>query len=194
MSDCSKLSPMEQFELIYRENYRALRSYALMHLHTSTGHRNIDLAEEAVQIAAVAAMENLDKILCHPEPQKWLFKTLYFVLKNLIRQEQKNLFRLLQLEELDRQGHAHHAPGDDLDLDGLISPREMDLLRRLYLEGATYEDLCKEMGLKKSALAMRVSRAKATFRKNWEEREHIVDSDCEYFASSGHDTSRGGTK
>lgn len=47
-----------------------------------------------------------------------------------------------------------------LELTGLISKEEHRLLSRLYVEGYTYEELAREMGLKKSALAMRVKRIK----------------------------------
>ena len=41
------------------------------------------------------------------------------------------------------------------------------ILRKLYLEKYTYEELAREMGLKKSALAMRVKRSKERFVKQW---------------------------
>ena len=46
-------------------------------------------------------------------------------------------------------------------------PEEYEILRKLYLEKYTYEELAREMGLKKSALAMRVKRSKERFVKQW---------------------------
>ena len=45
--------------------------------------------------------------------------------------------------------------------------RSTRFLRKLYLEKYTYEELAREMGLKKSALAMRVKRSKERFVKQW---------------------------
>ena len=41
------------------------------------------------------------------------------------------------------------------------------LLKHLYLDGYTYSELCAEMGLKKSALAMRVKRIKERFMTDY---------------------------
>ena len=53
-------------------------------------------------------------------------------------------------------------------LKNLVALQEdMDILKRLYLYGETYEEICEDLGLKKSALAMRVKRSKELFRKNY---------------------------
>ena len=48
-----------------------------------------------------------------------------------------------------------------------LTPEEYEILRKLYLEKYTYDELAREMGLKKSALAMRVKRSKERFVKQW---------------------------
>lgn len=45
--------------------------------------------------------------------------------------------------------------------------RSWDLLRRVYLEGYSYEELAQELGTKPNTLASRVSRIKAKFRKKF---------------------------
>ena len=64
------------------------------------------------------------------------------------------------------------SPEDDFqqraEITSILTPEEYeDILRKLYLEKYTYEELAREMGLKKSALAMRVKRSKERFVKQW---------------------------
>lgn len=51
------------------------------------------------------------------------------------------------------------------EITSILTPEEYEILRKLYLEKYTYEELAREMGLKKSALAMRVKRSKERFVK-----------------------------
>jgi DNA-binding MarR family transcriptional regulator len=53
------------------------------------------------------------------------------------------------------------------DMAGILTDEEYRLLSRLYLEGYTYIELCEELGLKKSALAMRIKRIKERFLKEY---------------------------
>lgn len=53
------------------------------------------------------------------------------------------------------------------EITSILTPEEYEILRKLYLEKYTYEELAREMGLKKSALAMRVKRSKERFVKQW---------------------------
>lgn len=63
------------------------------------------------------------------------------------------------------------SPEDDVqqraEITSILTPEEYEILRKLYLEKYTYEELAREMGLKKSALAMRVKRSKERFVKQW---------------------------
>lgn len=53
------------------------------------------------------------------------------------------------------------------ELEELIPKEAYLILRRLYVEGYTYEELCAELECKQSCLAMRVHRAKKLFKKNY---------------------------
>ena len=48
-----------------------------------------------------------------------------------------------------------------------MSREDFELLWKLYLGGYTYRELCLELGVKKSALGMRVRRIKERFQKNY---------------------------
>ena len=56
-----------------------------------------------------------------------------------------------------------------LDLEGLISKEDFDLLYKLYVVGYTYQELCKETGLTKSALGVRIHRVKQKVREKLNE-------------------------
>ena len=53
------------------------------------------------------------------------------------------------------------------ELADLVPEEDYLLLKRLYLDGDTYQELCRELGLKKSALAMKIRRIKERFLKEY---------------------------
>lgn len=74
--------------------------------------------------------------------------TVKNVLRNMIREDQRWNDCLTQFQEQPDWSGTHPAPGADLELEGFIPAEELELLKRLYLYGETYEELCKELGLK----------------------------------------------
>lgn len=74
------------------------------------------------------------------------------------------------------------SPEDDFqqraEITSILTPEEYEILRKLYLEKYTYEELAREMGLKKSALAMRVKRSKAV-RQTVEPALKVFRRPCE---------------
>lgn len=89
-------------------------------------------------------------------------------------------YKVLELLKEDRFWRKHliraagempASPEDDFqqraEITSILTPEEYEILRKLYLEKYTYEELAREMGLKKSALAMRVKRSKERFVKQW---------------------------
>lgn len=62
---------------------------------------------------------------------------------------------------------VRRSPCGLAEITSILTPEEYEILRKLYLEKYTYEELAREMGLKKSALAMRVKRSKERFVKQW---------------------------
>ena len=68
-----------------------------------------------------------------------------------------------------------------------MSPEELELLKRLYVNGESYQDLSRDLGITRSALAKRIQRIKEKFRKNYA-------ADRELSGSGGHVSNRGGSK
>lgn len=178
----------------FQTYYTKLRRLAQRILARHTGRSDPDRAAEAVQEAFLVAWEKPKDFLGSVSPVGWLVNTLKFVLQNMIREDQRWHARLREFQaHLDRDA-VHPAPGADLEIEGLIPPEELELLKRLYLYGETYEELCRELGLKKSTLAMRVKKSKEDFQKKYWESETFFDPDVEHSGPSEHLSSRGGSK
>lgn len=190
-----KNTPMEEvFDHYFQTYYTKLWRQAQSILARHTDRKDPDRAHEAVQEVFLIAWEKPKEFLGSLSPVGWLVNTMKYVVRNMVREDQRWNARLLKFQEhLDRDA-VHPAPGADLELEGLIPPEELDLLKRLYLDGETYEELCEELGLKKSTLAMRVKKSKEDFRKKYWESETFSDPDVEHSGPSEHLSSRGGSK
>lgn len=190
-----KNTPMEEvFDHYVQTYYTRLWRQAQSILARHTGRKDPDRAAEAVQEVFLVAWKKPREFLGSPSPVGWLVNTLKFVLQNMLREDQRWHARLQEFQaHLDRDA-VQPAPGADLELEGLIPPEELDLLKRLYLDGETYAELCRELGLKKSTLAMRVKKSKEDFRNKYWESETFSDPDVEHSGPSEHLSSRGGSK
>ena len=132
-----------RFEALYRKLYPDLLRCAEIALRTG-GSWYVSVAgraEEVVQELFAFAWEHQADLWSSASPTGWLYRVLRY--------------KVLELLKEDRfwRKHLIRAAGE--------------MLRKLYLEKYTYEELAREMGLKKSALAMRVKRSKERFVKQW---------------------------
>ena len=131
-----------RFEALYRKLYPDLLRCAEIALRTG-GSWYVSVAgraEEVVQELFAFAWEHQADLWSSASPTGWLY-------------------RVLRYKEDDFQQRA--------EITSILTPEEYEILRKLYLEKYTYEELAREMGLKKSALAMRVKRSKERFVKQW---------------------------
>lgn len=159
----------QRFETLYRAEYAGLLRYAEVTLknHGSLYSSVSDRAEEAVQEMFAFAWENREKLLSRESPTGWLYRSLYFKVMELLREDRVWTKHVLQMSEPD----GDETNGDfslKLELDGIIPTEDYLLLKRLYLDGYTYKELCEKLGLKKSALAMRIKRIKEHFLKEYD--------------------------
>lgn len=167
---------LEFYERLIRTHHKELLRLASIWLYQRANDAvDFGRAEEAVQETFTIA---------------WLNIALKNVIKNMVRDDQRWAECLLRVPAEQVQP----APGADLELEGIIPSEDMDILKRLYLYGETYEEICEDLGLKKSALAMRVKRSKELFRKNYGEIEKNISSKCEQGTETRHEYSRGGSK
>ena len=158
----------QRFEALYRAEYAGLLRYAEVTLknHGSPYSCVSDRAEEAVQEMFAFAWENRGKLFGLDSPAGWLYRSLYFKVMELLREDRvwtKHVLQMSVPDGDDTNGDFHLK----LELAGIIPTEDYLLLKRLYLDGYTYKELCEELGLKKSALAMRIKRIKERFIKEY---------------------------
>ncbi len=184
----------EQMEALFRTHYQTLVRYAQVILSRALQHQDRGRAEEAVQEAFVIAWRKWESLLSSPNQMGWLCNTVNYVARNMIRADQRWTARLLQVQQTVSERAIQPSPGADLELEGMVSPEELNLLKRLYFEGLTYEELAQELGTTKTALAKRISRIKERFRENYWESEKIFAGGREQSSPARHEKSRGGSK
>lgn len=152
--------------------------------------------EDLTQEAFTILWEKQESFLASPNPIGWLYVTAANLARNHLRTQQRWAACLAQVdpEFLEAQPDPRPLEAGLLNLEGVVAPEELDLLRRVYLEGYSYEELAQELGTKPNTLASRVSRIKAKFRKNFPESEKFLQDGCKESRPPGHKEGRGGSE
>ena len=154
-------------EELFRKYYKDLLRYTTVVLTKHGGGyvSDSERAHDVVQDVFMLAWEKRETLMESESPVGWLYKAAVYKVREALRDDRAWIRRLSQAEEiLPVQELSRTMPEDWEDC---ISREDFELLCRVYLDGYTYKELCEEMGLKKSALAMRLNRAKARFQKNY---------------------------
>lgn len=180
----------EEFERIYKENYASFLLYAetILRAHGSRYVSVSGRAEDAVQEMCAYAWENRDKMAESESPVGWLYRVLSFKVQGLLREDRVWTKRLLQISVQDGAAAAHDFRLK-VELEAVIAPEDYRLLKALYLDGYTYAEVARAMGIKKSALAMRVNRAKVQIRETYDDAEKKLKNfqkKCEQSPPGGH--------
>ena len=183
-----------KFEEIIQQYSTVLHATARRELYVNGATYDWSRAEEAVQEALAIAWTKRDEVLASKNIPGWLVNTLRYVLKNMARQDQQWKKQIMLTQKDLDPTLIQPPPGADLELEGLVSAEEYTLLRQVYEERIPYEELCQTYGIKKSALAMRIKRAKERFREADLESEKIFSDSSEQTGLARHNTSRGGSK
>ena len=157
-----------KFYKLYHDYYTKMLRYATtVFASRSTPDFSDGRAEEAVQEAFMYAWMNSGKMFSSPNPEGWLFKVLYYKVLERIREE-NNWTRSIQCIEQLCSTAPYDDPyrQDDNVLQEIISDEDYKLLTKLYIDGSTYLEICKEYNLTKSALGCRIHRIKKKIREN----------------------------
>ena len=151
-------------ELFHKE-YSGLIRYAEIMYRKCGGY--VDprgRAEEIVQEAFFLAAEMRDELLGRDDKRAWLVSAVSYKVRDALKEDRKWAKGLLLLPD-----ETEIVPFPELDEPpAYLSKEDYALLKRLYVEGHTYQELCAELGLSKSALAMKINRIKKTAKKNFE--------------------------
>ena len=182
-----------KMEALFREHYPKLVQYVGIILARSSYHTNPDRAEEVVQDTFEIAWNKWDHMMASPNPVGWLYQTANYVARNAMRRDARWYSHVVQDPEAYFAQDKSSPPGAALELEGIIHPEEMALLRQLYLEGFTYAEVAQEKGISRSALAKRVSRIKERFRNKYWEIEKFFAEDRDQPLPLGHNNNEGGS-
>lgn len=158
-------------ETLYIKNASLLFNYANIILS------NASLAEEAVQETFVIACIKQHTLETSPNPEGWIMNTLKNVCRNIQKNRNYYLSRILSLNEFVLG--TTDLESDDLwetNLQDFISKEDFMILKKIILDGYSYKDLAKELGISIEACKKRAQRAKQRFRKNYNKNNHHIDS------------------
>ena len=150
---------------LFCQEYTGLVRYARIMYQKNGGY--IDphgRAEEIVQETFFLAVEKREELMEREDKRAWLISTASYKVRAALKEDRKWAKSLMLLPD---ETEVIHFPEPD-EVPAYLSKEDYALLKRLYADGYTYQDLCAEMGLSKSALAMRISRIKKTAKKNFE--------------------------
>lgn len=150
---------------LFRREYAGLVRYAQIMYRKNGGYVDPGgRAEEIVQEAFFLAAEKRAELMSREDPRAWLISAVSYKVRDALREDRKWVKSLMLLPD---ESQAFHLPEPEV-APAWLSPEDYALLRRLYIEGYTYRELCTELGLSKSALAMKISRIKKASQKNFE--------------------------
>lgn len=154
---------------LYEREYERLLHCAKA-LLKSKGDRAPDNggAEVAVQEVFFLAWERRQEVLSRECPVGWLYSALHYKVLELLKDENDWQKRLLRYEQMYVPPVNPHI-SLKIELDGLVSEPEFDLLRQIYWAGYSYREVCENLNISKSALAAKVYRIKRNIRKKMEE-------------------------
>lgn len=141
------------FEQLYRNLFPELKIYAIKSL------RNDAQAEEVVQDTFHEALQKIDILICHENPEAWLVLTLRNKIRNYRRSIGKERDRILSLdagviEELGWADVTIEAVLNKLTVHDTerqvrqaLTDEEQYILRRLVFEEATHREIAQELGI-----------------------------------------------
>lgn len=159
---------IEAFTNLYKSEYEGLIRYACALLKgRSNSMPIIGRAEEVVQEMFVFAWDKREDLFSSEKPVGWLYNTLHYKVLELLRAENKWTKRLLLLESQHSNACESHIELE-VEFKGIITRDEFNLLKRIYIEGYSYKELCEELHMKKSALGMKIKRIKEKIQKNFD--------------------------
>lgn len=162
--DCSA-----EFDRLLRKNYSRLLHIAMIYLQDKgiPGMPVQQVAEDVVQDTFLAAWKKRTKYLACESPSDWLYGALRNELRNTLRGE----WTIFKFFRHVPDGYEISSPDNmqlHIELRNLMDEEEYTILQKLYLGNYTYLELASELGVTKSALAMRVNRLKKRIRKQYE--------------------------
>lgn len=166
-----KMEPREKqlIDRLYDEQYEQLLMYARSVLS------NITLAEDAVQETFRIACSKAEVLAASPNPPGWLFQTLRNTMRNIKRSQYKLMQIVVYSSSVDWVDRLPDNNPSEIDVDVLYGDlAEMDefiLLKKVYIDGKSLNEVASEYGISTNTCKQRVHRAKAKLRDIFEKRK-----------------------
>ena len=166
MSEDKTYCPMDDpfITELFQKEYAGLVKYAQIAFRKRGGYVDpLGRAEEIVQETFYLAVEKRDELMAREDKRAWLISAVSYKVRDALKEDRKWVKGLLLLpdeEELVPFPETEEAPD-------YLSKEDYTLLRRLYVEGYTYQELREELGLSKSGFAMKINRIKKSARKKF---------------------------
>lgn len=153
-------------EKLYKEMYYSLSTYALSALNDRS------LAEEAVQDTFRIACAKVDNFQASANPKGWLFNTLKYVIKNMIRSRAHLNNMIVSSFDFDENSYVKDLDTSNIDLlySDIVDSPEYKLLKRIALDKYTMLEAAQELGISLEACKKRVKRAKKKLKS------HLVEN------------------
>ncbi|MCI9649913.1 RNA polymerase sigma factor [Oscillibacter sp.] len=143
------------------------RQYAPLLFHYARQFVDYHAAEEVVQETFRVAWEAIWQREVQ-YPKTWLRKIAENIIRNRLRQQDRRKDLLSGADALPED--EWEDPVDvELEYNGVISRRDLHLLKRLAVDGCTYAEAAQELHTTAEACRKRAARAKQLLRKLLEE-------------------------
>lgn len=163
MEDYTPENEKERFEALYRLEYEGLCRYAAS-IFQGSGACISGRVEEAVQEVFALAWEKRRNLFSSASPTGWLYKALYYKIKEMLAEDRRWSKRLMQAASQAQTQESEHTL-EDVELNTILSEERYQTLALRYFDGLSYREICERLGLSKSALAMRINRGKQRLLK-----------------------------
>lgn len=150
-----------EIERLYLQLYPLLFEYARSSLSSDS------LAEEAVQDTFRIVCQKPEAMINSPNPEGWIMNTLKNVLKNTIRNQ--NISRRILLDYFASNINDITVTNDRVGLEILYEDvadlEEFKMVKAMALEGKSYLEMSRELGISMAACRKRMQRAREILRK-----------------------------
>lgn len=148
---------------LYEEYFDYLVDYA-----QSNGF-SPDVAADLVQDTYTVALQKAVDLYNATSQRAWLIVTL----RNLAGNHQKNIMYAQKLQQILAANYSDQSPADlppSVLYKNMIDAEDLDILIRYWVNGDTAKMIAADLGLKEEACKKRIQRAKARFKKAYEEQ------------------------
>jgi len=140
-----------------------------LYYYARSGLADLSLSEEAVQETARIACVCIDKFMKSPDPERWLFTTLHYVIRN-IKKNQKVMDKYIMPSsglDIEEIGVYTDVTGLSLELrfGKIVESDDFKMLMRIVLNNCSMLEVSQEFGISVEACKKRIQRLKEKLKK-----------------------------